>query len=381
MTLSIILNVLTVATGVVWLMDVFVMNPKRRHGLVEALAEQGAKVAPKSSKKVQVAEKQEPVYVEYSKAFFPLLLIIFMFRNFTESVDYGLVLVIATTVTGIIWLIDKLAFESKRKQKLLELQKKHPKISEEILSNLNQDPLVVEYAKSFFPVILLILFLRSFLFEPFKIPSGSMKPTLEVGDFVLVNKFNYGIRLPVTNKKILSFREPERGEVFVFRYPGDPRLDYIKRVIGLPGDTIIYQDKQIYIQPACSAVVTDCPKLQKVESKLLERNGYLDTKGYRLDRFEEQIFGVKHQILHDPSIPDYRLTMEFNQQCMQGRNQWKVPEGHYFAMGDNREHSADSRFWCFVPEENLVGRAVAIWMHWNWDEKYKIDLTRIGSID
>jgi len=255
-------------------------------------------------------------------------------------------------------------------------------LAEEEQAILYQDPLLVEYAKSFFPVILIILILRSFFFEPFKIPSGSMKPTLEIGDFVLVNKFSYGVKLPVNHQKIMSYGEPQRGDVFVFRYPGDPKIDYIKRVIGLPGDTIVYKDKDIYIKPACLAIKNDqaCPALEKIPAKLLERDGYKDLNGSKLDLYEEDLLGVSHQILHDPTIDEYTLVSNFKQKCMNGYNEWTIPQNHYFAMGDNREHSADSRFWCFVPEENLVGRAVAIWMHFNWDEKYKLDFSRIGAI-
>ncbi len=387
--LFLILNILTVATGLVWLMDMLFLNPQRRKSLLETPVGNATK---KSGTKdaAQINLDKEPIYVEYSKALFPLLLIIFIFRSFSASVDYGLVLVIATAVTGLIWLIDKLAFEAKRKKAFETLQQKNQlsgealpeeALSEEIMETLGQDPLIVEYAKSFFPLILFILVLRSFLFEPFKIPSGSMKPTLEIGDFVLVNKFSYGIRLPVTNQKIFSISDPERGDVFVFRFPLDPRIDYIKRVIGLPGDTIVYRDKQIYIQPACESVSTICPGPEKVKTTLLARNGYHDLNGDVLDLVEEDLMGVKHQILHDPRVSDYQMMQHFNKYCMNGHNTWKVPPGHYFAMGDNREHSSDSRVWCFMPEENLVGKAVAIWMHWNSDEKYKVDFSRIGGID
>jgi len=213
----------------------------------------------------------------------------------------------------------------------------------------------VEYARSFFPVLLLILLFRSFIAEPFKIPSGSMMPTLLVGDFILVNKFAYGLRLPVLDKKILAVGEPERGDVFVFRYPQNPKEDYIKRVIGLPGDEITYRNKTLFVNG--------------VEVAETDLGNYVGPSepGRNLGNarvLQEKLGEVEHRILE---IPNTWIGHE---------GSWTVPAGHYFAMGDNRDSSADSRFWGFVPEENLVGRAFMIWMNWN----NGIDFSRIGTV-
>ncbi len=383
MNIALLVNIAAVITGVIGTIDIFYFEPKRRQA-VRALALSG------NFDKLQ-AEKlsAEPTYVEYSKFFFPLLLILVLFLSFSDSVNFSLVLVIATFVSGLIWLADKLFWESSRKQALQSLiesgSSEIPVIFQEAVS---KEPMVVEYSKAFFPIILVIVILRSFLYEPFKIPSGSMKPTLEVGDFVLVNKFAYGVRLPVIHTKFIDTGSPQRGDVFVFRFPGAPGVpkeqvdpvDYIKRVIGLPGDKILYQDRRLFIQPACGETEKDnCPKYQEIKSQMIEESGYPSSKGINLDILEEDLMGVKHKIVQIPSI--YQLTSDFNKTCMNRQNEWIVPEGHYFAMGDNRQNSLDSRFWCFVPEENLVGKAITVWMNWNSENKYFINFSRIGSID
>jgi len=225
-------------------------------------------------------------------------------------------------VTGIIWLLDSFFWAPQR-------------IKEQ------KEPLVVEYARSFFPIILIVLIIRSFIAEPFRIPSGSMLPTLHIGDFILVNKFSYGVRLPVLNNKILSTGEPERGDVVVFRYPKNPQVDYIKRVIGLPGDKVGYFNKTIYINGNAIA--------QDVKEKNINLLSLVPARNEL--RFE-QLGEVGHDILVDP---DRRLI----------EGEAVVPEGEYFVMGDNRDNSNDSRFWGTVPEGNLVGQAFFIWMSWD----------------
>ncbi|MDO6461160.1 signal peptidase I [Granulosicoccaceae sp. 1_MG-2023] len=253
------------------------------------------------------------------------------------NIDFALVLVLATLGSGLIWLADSILFAPKRRQAAAQ-------VAGNGSAAAAQDPLLVEYAKSFFPVLFVVLFLRSFLFEPFRIPSGSMMPTLLVGDFILVNKFSYGIRLPVIDKKIIPVGEPETGDVAVFRYPGNPRLDYIKRVIGTPGDRITYVNKTLLVNG---------------EPVPLERIGnYVDSasseRAQNLLELNENLQGTEHRILVSP---DRAIR----------NGEWVVPEGHYFVMGDNRDNSNDSRYWGFVPEENLVGKAMFIWMHWNWN--------------
>lgn len=212
----------------------------------------------------------------------------------------------------------------------------------------------IEVAVSFFPVLLFVLVLRSFIVEPFRIPSGSMLPTLEVGDFILVNKFSYGLKLPALHDTIVETGHPERGDIAVFRYPLDPKKDFIKRVIGLPGDTLVYMDKQLYINGE--------PMAQAVEGPYA-----LDMAGRDLifQRRNEDLGPVKHDILVGPPRPGDSTRIE-------------VPEGHYFVMGDNRDGSDDSRRWGFVPERALVGEAFFIWM--NWSSKLgRPDWARIGT--
>lgn len=269
--------------------------------------------------------------------------------------DFALLLVVLTAVSGVIWLFDRLLLAGQRKRRAEAVEAMTALSVEERAArsrNALQEPVAVEYARSFFPVLLLILLFRSFLAEPFKIPSGSMMPTLLVGDFILVNKFAYGMRLPVLNTKILSLGEPKRGDVFVFRYPENPKEDYIKRVIGLPGDEITYRNKILYVN-GNEIGETDLG----VYTGPSEPGRRLDGAQVKLENLE----GVEHRIM---KVPQAYVGHE---------GTWKVPPGQYFAMGDNRDNSADSRFWGFVPEANLVGRAFLIWMNFG-------DLSRIGTV-
>ncbi|TQV64662.1 MAG: signal peptidase I [Halothiobacillaceae bacterium] len=251
--------------------------------------------------------------------------------------NFELILVLATLVSGVIVGIDKLYFRGARE------------------GAQGREPLLVEYARSFFPVLLVVLLLRSFVAEPFRIPSSSMMPTLEVGDFILVNKFAYGVRLPVVRTKMVPLGEPRRGDVVVFKYPQNPDVDYIKRIIGLPGDRVRYKNKQLFIndQPVSLAAdgvyPGDGPQGRMLGAQL----------------FKEDLLGVNHAILQrlEASGPEGEVV---------------VPEGHYFVMGDNRDNSNDSRYWGFVPEANLVGRAMLIWMHFD-GEAMRLDFSRLGT--
>ncbi len=238
--------------------------------------------------------------------------------------SFPAIMVTLVVVTGIIWLIDSLLWAPQREKE-------------------SKEPLVVEYARSFFPIILVVLIIRSFMVEPFRIPSASMLPTLHIGDFILVNKFTYGIRLPVLNKKVISIGEPARGDVVVFRYPKNPNIDYIKRVIGLPGDKVGYFNKIIYING--QAISQDAKKKDVALLAIAPARSEL--------RFEK-MGELGHDILIDPE----RILVE---------GETIVPEGEYFVMGDNRDNSNDSRFWGTVPEQNLVGKAFFIWMSWDWN--------------
>jgi signal peptidase I len=262
------------------------------------------------------------------------------------NIDFAFVLVMLTSLSGFIWLVDSLLFRQKRMDRSVQKSVTPPR-----------EPVMVEYARSLFPVLLIVLVFRSFLFEPFKIPSGSMIPTLLVGDFIVVNKFSYGIRLPVLNKKIIDIDLPERGDVVVFRYPVDPSVNFIKRAVGLPGDTITYRDKKLFVNGE-QVEATSAGRFESNDIKCT-------TPAADAETLDEQLGDAQHNILlHDRS---------------RSRNgQWVVPQGHYFMMGDNRDRSNDSREWGFVPEENLLGRAIGIWLNFDF-EKGCADFSRVGN--
>jgi signal peptidase I len=268
------------------------------------------------------------------------------------KIDLALILTALAALTGLIWLTDSLLFA--RKRKLMQGE------GEEVV-----DPVAVEYAKSLFPIIFLVLGLRSFVAEPFRIPSSSMMPTLLVGDFILVNKFTYGLRLPVLNTRVVPMGTPERGDVAVFRYPGmgenDPQkgMDYIKRVVGLPGDRISFSNQTLYINDQAVA-------MRPVGAYVGTGRGREMTGASLL---ENELPGRSHQILQASPYGDMRL-----------QGNWTVPQGSYFVMGDNRDHSADSRVWGFVPEDALVGKAFLVWLNCEgWFCSGAFDYTRIGD--
>ncbi|MEM7377758.1 MAG: signal peptidase I [Pseudomonadota bacterium] len=244
--------------------------------------------------------------------------------------DFEILLVGLTAVSGLIWALNAVVFKS--------------------------DGAMAEYGRSFFPVLLFVVLLRSFIVEPFRIPSGSMIPTLQIGDFILVNKFSYGVRLPIVHTKVIDLGSPERGDVVVFRYPDNPQIDYIKRVIGVPGDEIAYRDKQVFVNGEALPV--------EVVGPVNDPSG----RGIQTLELKETLGEEPHRTLVQ--------NTPFRRQI-----QTVVPAGQYFVMGDNRDNSADSRMWGTVPEENLAGRAFFIWMNFSKQPgmDFDVDWTRIGS--
>ena len=277
------------------------------------------------------------------------------------TVDFPLILVGLVFGSGLLWTLDAIFLAPGRKRLVGELQAQFPRWNVEGSPDAGQyqatvaekarEPALVEYARSFFPVLLIVFVLRSFLVEPFQIPSSSMVPTLQVGDYILVNKFTYGIRLPVIRTKILSLNEPQRGDVMVFFPPHMNDTYFIKRVVGLPGDTVTYRDKQLYINGA------------KVEREAIDQIG-LDP----------------NYAVYDEALGDSDHLMQIDNMRRSANRSEVVKPGHYFMMGDNRDNSSDSRVWGQVPEKDIVGKAFAIWMH--WDNLLSIpSFSRVGQIE
>ena len=262
--------------------------------------------------------------------------------------DFEVVLVILALVSGIIWAADKFFLAKKRNSVKTESDQVVP------------EPIVIEYANSLFPVFIIVLFLRSFIGEPYEIPSGSMKPTLLIGDYILVSKFSYGVRLPVIDTKLFDVGHPQRGDVFVFRYPEDNETNFIKRVVGVPGDQVRYINKTLYVngkkaeQIPSGTAPAECPGFFRQPATILKEN----------------LLGIEHEIYICGR--DHSGALNIN-----------VPDGHYLAFGDNRDNSNDSRGWGFVPEKNLVGKAQIIWFSSDaskgWFSGERFRWNRIGT--
>jgi len=284
--------------------------------------------------------------------------------------NFSLILFLLVLFTGFFYVLDVLVFKPRRKIAAKEALASsaatvnmNGEAEKRIRSQYMKQPLWLEYSASFFPVILFVFVLRSFVVEPFKIPSGSMIPTLLIGDLILVNKFTYGIRLPIVDKKIIPISDPQRGDVMVFRYPLDTSLDYIKRVVGVGGDVVEYRNKKLSINGKA------LPMTQ------LDKYYDPNTFSYSL-QFQETLGGKTHLVLNDEDAPPYVIgaqTFKNRDNCKYDVNGFRcvVPQGHYFMMGDNRDNSSDSRVWGFVSDEQVVGKAFLVWMNFN-------DFSRIG---
>ncbi len=295
--------------------------------------------------------------------------------------NFALLLFMATVVTGLFWLGERYYFLPQRKRAAAALEANAARrrvdldkmgvrqVDDDIAPAAQQllmQPWWLDWTAGLFPVIAAVFLLRSFLFEPFKIPSGSMIPTLLVGDLILVNKFHYGVRLPVVNTKLTDGTAPQRGDVMVFRYPPKPSLDYIKRVVGTPGDVVAYLNKRLTING------------KVIETATIPEFFDEDSMRY-MPQFEEKLSGKPHRLLNDADRPAFVPGADdfpFRDNCRYSVEGvvCKVPPGHYFMMGDNRDNSLDSRFWGFVPDKNIVGKAVFVWMNFG-------NLKRIGSFN
>jgi len=300
----------------------------------------------------------------------------------TILTNFALILFVLMVVTGIVWFLDIFYFAKQRRaladKALAAFDERNAKLvsqgvkvdyttRQSVEAAIMRQPTWIEYSGSFFPVIALVFFLRSFLYEPFKIPSSSMVPTLLVGDLILVNKFTYGVRLPILNKKIIDVNDPQRGDVMVFKYPKDMSQDYIKRVVGIPGDKISYENKRLTVNgKAVTYTALD---------------DYLDDEALAYHKqYVENLTAVPHKILNREGFATvnvagvenfkHRAACDFSQD----KFSCTVPEGNYFMMGDNRDNSQDSRYWGFVPNKNIVGKAFFVWMNFG-------NLDRIGSIN
>jgi len=301
--------IVLIICGIIWLYDAIIYAGKRKK-----------------------ENKPEPALIGYARGIFLLLIIVLLIKFC--NVDILTLLVILTFASLIVWLIDKFLFATKRK-----IQNK-------------KEPLLVDYARSLFPIFLAVLIIRAFIIQPFRVPTGSLEPTVMPNDFVAVSQFAYGLRLPVTYTKIVPIGEPKHGDIVVFRYPVNPKIDFVKRAIGLPGDHLVYKNKILFING------------QEMKQTFV-RNGFDVEPGETIPVkvMQENLFGIKHEILireDGGETGDFDIT---------------VPAGYYFMMGDNRDDSADSRIWGFVPEQNLIGKAFMIWLSW----EHGVRFSRMGT--
>lgn len=301
---------------------------------------------------------------------------------------FALILLIATIITGAAFFYDFFKLRPNRKLNKKAFLKAKPDADKKELKKLMEPSGFLGQLVSLFPIILFVFLFRSFFIEPFRIPSGSMMPTLLSGDFIAVTKWSYGIRDPLTNKTLIETGKPEHGDVVVFKYPEDINVDYIKRVVGVPGDEVIYRNKKIYLRKACTAERCDSPvglEVEEIGTYSEESFGFAEN--YIL--FKEKLGKANHEAMINPRAPEF--LQYYYRQPGSTLGSWVVPEGHYFVMGDNRDNSRDSRFWGFVPEEYLIGKTVGIWLSLEFNNgpddllpsfiPSSIRFSRIGGID
>lgn len=321
----------------------------------------------------------DPAWLKAAYAVLPVLAVagaIKLLRS--ERLDFSLVLVLVSLVGGAIWALDAL---------LLRRQRGRAAVARNLKPDAVQEPGIVDYARSMVPVVVIVLLLRSFLFEPFRIPSDSMMPTLQDGDFILVNKFQYGLRLPVTNTRILSIGKPQRGDVMVFRFPPDPAINYVKRLVGLPGDRVQVHDDQLVI----NGEAIPLQSLGRFNDGCYE-NMQLSTE--RLGQHEHRVLSCRSPYgIAAPPLPGCNRRIERGYVCDDGPEgasqpdsgdfaefaEMQIPPGFFLAIGDNRDNSSDSRVWGLVPEKNLVGSARRIWFNWDLQRSGGPDWSRIGK--
>jgi signal peptidase I len=320
-------------------------------------------------------ESHDPAWLRVVYTVLPVAVIGAILRVLlSERLDFSVVLTLVLAISGLIWAVDRW---------LLAPQRQRRALAAGVAADAVALPVTVDYARSFLPVAALVLVVRAFIFEPFRIPSDSMMPTLLDGDFIVVNKYAYGLRMPVLNRKLLAIGEPQRGDVVVFRYPPDPAVNYIKRLVGLPGDTVSIQDDQLIVNG------TPVP--------VADRGRFNDGCYLNMRLGEEQLGKHLHQTLScrtsgglgAPPVASCNRSMDHSYQCddaqhgdgpdLNDRFDIRVPPGHYLMIGDNRDNSADSRVWGFVPEENLVGRASRIWFNWDLQRSGGPNWRRIGK--
>jgi signal peptidase I len=331
-----VILVVAIVTGLILLRDFIFLSKNRKAELIQN----------------KDSHVERPHYMSWVELIFTFSALIFVLK----SLDFETVLTIAVIITGVLALLEIKVFSKRRNRYAdhLAMQYEHCN-TPEIQTFFRKPSVLLEYAKSFFPILLIVLILRTFLFEGYRIPSGSLEPTLQVGDLILVNKFDYGLRLPLTHTKIFSIGEPKHGDIAVFYFPPNPKLYFIKRIIGLPGDKISYINKVLYINGKKQDQV-----LENEFSKILENN-----QSYKILMKQENFEGIKHGIYRIPSRPGFDLKNIV------------VPKGMYFAMGDNRDDSDDSRNWGFVPEGNLVGHAIRVLLSLDTN-RWHIRWNRIG---